>query len=180
MQIVKQIKLVPVKEIRPYHRNVRIHERTVQQLVEIIPHVGFNVPLLLTRSNVIVKGHARWKAAIQLGLEQVPCVFTDADEEVIKLDRLTDNKISELSAWDDDLLPTELASLNLDFEFNLEALGFDIALPDTPTSGPGSSQDGQQPFITPEDVQATAPANMNDYDKITCSKCGNVMFSKKS
>jgi ParB-like chromosome segregation protein Spo0J len=174
MEIVKEIKLVPVMEIRPYHRNVRIHEKTVEELVKVIPYVGFNVPLLLTRSNVIVKGHARWKAAIQLGLERVPCVYTDSDEELIKLDRLTDNKIQELSDWDDEMLPSELASLNLDFEFDLSALGFNLSLPSAIETEKLESES-----ITDEDVRKTVPMNMDEYEKVICSKCGNQMFIKK-
>jgi ParB-like chromosome segregation protein Spo0J len=177
MQIVNELKLVPVRDIRPYHRNVRINEATVEQLIQIIPEVGFNVPLVLDRHNVIVKGHARWKAAIQLGLEQVPCVYTHADEERVKLDRLADNKIIELSGWDDDLLPAELASLNLNFSFDLEALGFQIQIP---APDPAASSDPNKPFISPGDIQGTIPTDSTTYDRVTCDKCGNVMLLPKS
>jgi hypothetical protein len=126
---------------------------------------------------VIVKGHARWKAAIQLGLEQVPCVYTDADEERVKLDRLADNKIIELSGWDDDLLPAELASLNLNFSFDLEALGFQIQIP---APDPATSSNPNKPFISPGDVQGTVPSDTTVYDRVTCDKCGNVMLLPKS
>jgi ParB-like chromosome segregation protein Spo0J len=177
MQIVDKLKLVPVKEIRPYHRNVRVNERTVEELVNIIPEVGFNVPLVLNRQNVIVKGHARWKAAIQLGLEKVPCVYTDADEERVKLDRLVDNKIVELSAWDDDLLPSELASLNLDFKFDLEALGFQLVIPDANAAAP--APDADAPF-TDADIKGTVPSSNDQYEKVICNKCGNVMMMRKT
>jgi ParB-like chromosome segregation protein Spo0J len=174
MQIVDKLKLVSVKEIRPYHRNARVNERTVEELVNIIPEVGFNVPLVLNRQNVIVKGHARWKAAIQLGLEKVPCVYTDADEERVKLDRLVDNKIVELSAWDDDLLPAELASLNLDFKFDLEALGFQLSIPNQQSTDPNA------PFVTDADIKATVPGSNDQYEKVICNKCGNVMMMRKT
>jgi ParB-like chromosome segregation protein Spo0J len=180
MQIVNKLKLVPVKEIKPYHRNVRINERTVEELVNVIPEVGFNVPILLDRSNVIVKGHARWKAAIQLGLESVPCVYTDADPERVKLDRLVDNKIVELSTWDDDLLPSELASLNLDFKFDLEALGFQIAIPAATPADGNAGPDPSQPFVSDADIKATIPTDNDQYEKVICNKCGNVMLMRKS
>ena len=124
MEIVKQIVMKKISEVKPYVRNPRKNDKTVNLLVEIIPKVGFNVPLVIDRNGVIVKGHARYAAAIRLGMEEVPCVVTDADEETIKLDRLADNRISEFSEWVNDELLHELDMLNLDFDFDLESLGF--------------------------------------------------------
>ena len=99
MEIVKRIVMKKISEVKPYVRNPRKNDKTVNLLVEIIPKVGFNVPLVIDRNGIIVKGHARYAAAIRLGMEEIPCVVTDADEETIKLDRLADNRISEFSEW---------------------------------------------------------------------------------
>lgn len=58
------------------------------------------MPIVIDKNNVVVKGHARLKAAKRLGMEEVPCIVSDASEEVIKADRIADNKIQELSSWD--------------------------------------------------------------------------------
>jgi ParB-like nuclease domain len=129
MEITNQIVILNPREIKPYHRNVRKNDTTVEKLVEIIPKVGFNVPIVIDKNNVIVKGHSRWKASIKLGMDRVPCVITNADEESIKLDRLTDNKVQEFSLWDDELLKSELTSLNLDFDFDLSAFNFKVEMP---------------------------------------------------
>ena len=104
MEIVNQIVMKKISEVKPYVRNPRNNDKTVNLLVEIIPKVGFNVPLVIDRNSIIVKGHARYAAAIRLGMEEIPCVVTDADEETIKLDRLADNRISEFSEWINDEL----------------------------------------------------------------------------
>ena len=124
MEIVNQIVMKKISEVKPYVRNPRKNDKTVNLLVEIIPKVGFNVPLVIDRNSIIVKGHARYAAAIRLGMEEIPCVVTDADEETIKLDRLADNRISEFSEWINDELLHEIDMLNLDFDFDLESLGF--------------------------------------------------------
>ena len=124
MEIVNQIVMKKISEVKPYVRNPRKNDKTVNLLVEIIPKVGFNVPLVIDRNGIIVKGHARYAAAIRLGMEEIPCVVTDADEETIKLDRLADNRISEFSEWINDELLHEIDMLNLDFDFDLESLGF--------------------------------------------------------
>ena len=80
MEIVNQIVMKKISEVKPYVRNPRKNDKTVNLLVEIIPKVGFNVPLVIDRNSIIVKGHARYAAAIRLGMEEIPCVVTDADE----------------------------------------------------------------------------------------------------
>ena len=115
MEVVNTIVMKKLNEIKPYFKNPRKNDKTVEMLVKVIPQVGFNVPILIDQNGVIVKGHARYKAAFKLGLEEVPCVVTNATEDQIKLDRITDNKISELSEWLDEGLAHEIDSLDLDF-----------------------------------------------------------------
>ena len=102
-------------EIKPYLKNPRKNDKTVEMLVKVIPQVGFNVPILIDKDGVIVKGHARYKAAFKLGMEQVPCVVTTATPEQINLDRITDNRISELSEWMEEGLLHELDALDVKF-----------------------------------------------------------------
>jgi ParB/Sulfiredoxin domain len=197
MEIPDKLEMVPVTQIRPYQRNARKNTETIKKLVEIIPRVGFNVPLVLDRNNVIVKGHSRWQAAIRLGMKAIPCVYTDADEETIKLDRIADNRIQEFSDWDKELLGSELASLNLG-NFDLGILEFKIDLPayEVPGAGPfersdaggedfredhpgNGDDDGGQPFITAEDVARTAPVRSPDYIEVVCDQCGHKLHVKK-
>ena len=148
MEVVKKIVMKKISEVRPYVRNPRKNDKTVELLVKVIPVVGFNVPLVIDQSGVIVKGHARYAAAIRLGMTEVPCVVTDADEETIKLDRLTDNKISEFSEWINEDLLHEVDMLNLDFDFDLEALGFpvtdDFDMPDLPPESDESESEEER------------------------------------
>lgn len=116
MEIVNKIVMKKLNEIKPYFRNPRKNDKTVEMLVKVIPQVGFNVPILIDKDGVIVKGHARYKAAFKLGMEEVPCVVTNASEEQIKLDRITDNKISELSEWLDEGLAHEIDMLDISFD----------------------------------------------------------------
>lgn len=115
MEIVNEIVMKKLNEIRPYFKNPRKNDKTVEMLVKVIPQVGFNVPILIDKDGVIVKGHARYKAAFKLGMKEVPCVITNATSEQINLDRITDNKISELSEWLDEGLMHELDTLDIQF-----------------------------------------------------------------
>lgn len=113
---VSKIEMRALTDIRPYFKNPRKNDKTVEMLVKVIPQVGFNVPIVIDKDGVIVKGHARYKAAFKLGMSEVPCVVTNATAEQIKLDRITDNRISELSEWAEEGLMHELDSLDVGFD----------------------------------------------------------------
>lgn len=54
----------------------------------------------------------------------MPCIVADdLTEEQIKAYRLADNKVSEVSEWDFDLLGDELADI---FDIDMSDFGFDI------------------------------------------------------
>ena len=120
--IENQIVMKKISEVKPYMRNPRKNDKTVELLCKIIPKVGFNVPLVIDEKGVIVKGHARFTAAIRLGMEEVPCIITHADPEAIKADRIADNKISEFSEWVNEELMHEIDMIDFDFDFS--ELGF--------------------------------------------------------
>ena len=108
MQTEIEIIMKLVNEIIPYWRNPRRNDKTVDELVKTIPVSGFNVPIVIDKNGVVVKGHARLKAAKRLGMTEVPCIVSDASEDVIKADRIADNKIQELSSWNFGRLNIEL------------------------------------------------------------------------
>ena len=83
--------------------------------------------MLPDKNNVIVAGHTRYKASLELGLKEVPCIIADdLTEEQVKAFRLVDNKVSEKAQWNYDLLGEELDQiLNIDmteFDFDLEKI----------------------------------------------------------
>lgn len=132
MEIVNEIIMKKLNEIKPYFKNPRVNDKTVEQLMKIIPVVGFNVPIVIDKNGIIVKGHARYKTAFKLGMTEVPCVVTNADEEAIKLDRISDNKVSELSEWLSEGLEHELDTLDIGFDDILEGINLKQKIKDEP------------------------------------------------
>lgn len=205
MEVVSKIVMKKLSEVKPYVRNPRKNDKTVDLLVEVIPKVGFNVPLVIDRNGIIVKGHARYAAAIRLGLAEIPCVVTDADEETIKLDRLTDNKISEFSEWLDEDLLHEIDMLNLDFDIDLEAFGLPAGFDDFGADFlSGDEEDGESDADRKARYTAFAEASEKDstivtqtqldaakatahqvaekptkYFKVVCEQCGHVAFIRE-
>lgn len=114
---------IPVHDIVPYENNPRINDGAVDAVAESIERFGFNVPIVVDADNVIIAGHTRHKAAIKLGMETVPCIIPDLTEEQAKAFRLADNKVSEFSTWDADLLMQELEAL-CEMGVDMEDFGF--------------------------------------------------------
>jgi DNA modification methylase len=113
-----------LSEIRPYYNNPRVNEEGVDALAASIREFGFRQPIVVDEDGVIVVGHTRWKAATKLGLEKVPVhVAKDLTPEKTKAYRIADNQTSNLSSWDYELLPLELAELQ-EADFDLNLLGF--------------------------------------------------------
>ena len=121
-----EIKIVykKVDELKAYENNPRDNDKAVEAVANSIREFGFKVPLVITEDNVIVTGHTRLKASKYLGLESVPCIIaSDLNEDQIKAFRIADNKTSELSDWDFELLDEELANIDIDMsQFGFEKL----------------------------------------------------------
>lgn len=209
MQTVDSIIMKPIDEVIPYEKNPRKNSKTVELLCKVIPKVGFNVPLVIDKNNVIVKGHARWLAAKQLGMELVPCVVTDADPEAVKADRIADNKVFEFSQWINEELMHEVDMLDMDFnpaEFGLPTMqfdggGFDFVgdEDDTDISDPAELEEKRRRFMEQLEAEAVpvqittqqeidhakarkageATKDAPQYISVTCEKCGHVFFVRK-
>jgi DNA modification methylase len=115
----------PLSTIHPYENNPRLNAAAVEAVAASIREYGFRQPIVVDEDGVIIVGHGRYQAALKLGLETVPVhVARDLTPAQIKAYRIADNKTAELSAWNYDLLPLELAQLQ-EMNYDLGFLGFD-------------------------------------------------------
>lgn len=117
-----------IEQIRPYEKNPRKNNEAVKYVAESIKQFGFKVPIVIDKEGVIVAGHTRYKASLKLGLKEVPCIVADdLTPEQVKAFRLADNKTSEKSEWDFDMLESELEDI---LNFNMEDFGFEFETED--------------------------------------------------
>lgn len=129
MKEVKQMnEIVTLKlsEIIPYERNPRKNDAAVEDLAESIRQCGYRARIIVDENNVILAGHTRLKALQLLGWKEAEVQRElDMPDEMKRKYRLLDNKISEKSTWDFELLEWELEDLNFegyDFGFELQDL----------------------------------------------------------
>ena len=87
-----------------------------------------DVVIVADPKGVIVAGETRYKAAVLIGLTAAPVVTIPAREA--RAFRVIDNRTSELTSWDTDLLPDALSGLN-----DLDIFSFDDVLPLAATAG---------------------------------------------
>ena len=111
------------KDLIPYEKNAKQHDKKqVKNIATSIRRFGWQQEAVITKDNVLVIGHGRRLAALELGC-RVPVKVIDKEaEELTEKDirelRIADNKTNE-SPWDLELLAQDME--DLDFEgFDLE------------------------------------------------------------
>lgn len=119
------IKNIGIEKILPYSANAKKHaKKQVRQIADSIQSFGFNQPIVVDKSGVIIVGHGRYEAAKLLGLAEVPVIVVNLSEEKAKAYRLTDNKLNE-SPWEMELVVEELKKMS---EEMLRLTGFSLDL----------------------------------------------------
>jgi len=107
-----QIEEVNIIDIAPYENNPRKNDKAVDIVMKSIKEFGFLVPVILDNKNTIIAGHTRVKAAIKLGMDNVPVIYAEGlTDEQIKAFRIMDNKSQLYAEWDLDLLKQEFYDL---------------------------------------------------------------------
>lgn len=112
----------------PYGNNVKVHDKkNVDKIAKSIAEFGWRGnPIVVDKDGVIIAGHGRRLAALQLGLRTVPVVVArDLSEDQIKALRLADNRVA-IGEYDSEMLQAELAEINFDLDgiFDKKELDF--------------------------------------------------------
>ena len=118
------IQQVPVTELKPNERNPRyIRKKEFEKLKKSLkakPHLLNLNPIKATPDGTIIAGNQRFRAALELGLKEVPVIYSEYSEEDNEYFSLLDN--SHFGEWDSDILANEfepivLENLNIPFFF---------------------------------------------------------------
>lgn len=111
-------------DLKQYERNARIHgEEDIDAIKESIKCFGFNDPVgIWGEQNIIVEGHGRVIAAVELGFKKIPCIRLDwMTDEQRRAYALAHNRTAELSGWNFEALEEELESI---IQYDMSAFGF--------------------------------------------------------
>lgn len=132
-----------IDELKPYKNNPRDNRKAVESVAESIKEFGFKVPMVVMDDGTIIAGHTRLKAAMELGMDEVPVIVAeDLSDEQIQAFRLADNKTAELAEWDMDLLNEELDELFDKIDMN--KFGFPVQIENIDEEHDGEFQIGAE------------------------------------
>jgi DNA modification methylase len=128
----REIKLFSISKLHRNKRNCRTHsKKQISQIANSIRRFGWTYPILTDENNIILAGHGRYDAAVQLGLREVPIIvlsgLKDAEKRALAL---ADNQIPARAGWNRQLLAEELgdlATLLPECDLSLEITGFATA-----------------------------------------------------
>lgn len=153
-----KVECVKIGKVKPYDKNPRRNDDSVDYVANSIKEFGFQQPIVVDKDMVVIAGHTRLKAAKKLKLKEVPVIVADnLTDEQAKAYRLADNKVSETSEWDFELLDDELNQiLNID----MDDFGFDFTEDE-------EDEEDEEPEEKHNERERTGNAyNLSEYDRV--------------
>lgn len=124
-----EIEYLSISLVHANPNNARIHPQAqLRKLADAILEFGFLIPILVDNGGMILAGHARYQAALLLGLTAVPVVrVSHLTARQRRAFLLADNKLASLSSFDMEKLAVEFEYL-LDGNdgYAISTTGFDI------------------------------------------------------
>ena len=142
-----KVKEMKIADLVPYENNPRKNDDAVDAVAASLKEFGWQQPIVVDTSGVIIVGHTRLKAAQKLGFETAPVVVADElTEEQVRAYRLADNKTAEFADWNVDLLDLELSEIK---SIDMAAFGFDIGEDEEPEAVGDN-------YIEPDDLPSRA------------------------
>lgn len=127
--INRTIQYLAPADLKVDPRNPREHSPAQSRAIaKSIQSFGFNAPILTDRNGRVVAGHGRLEAAKLLGLEKVPVIcLEDLTDAQAKAYMLADNKLTDRSSFDPELVAVHLKELSeIALEFDIEDTGFEL------------------------------------------------------
>lgn len=140
-----KIEYLKIADLTPYPNNARKHPpKQLQKLAANIKAVGFLVPVLIDKQNMLLAGHGRIEAAKMAGVKEIPAIRVEHLSEAQKRAFiLADNRLAQDSTWDMAKAREEFEFLQ-DFEIELGQTAFDTTEIDLVLGG-------EDPAVSPED-----------------------------
>ncbi|MEO6014577.1 MAG: DNA methyltransferase [Devosia sp.] len=126
------------RSLHPNPRTARKHtDKKIHKLAAMIGQSKLVTPLFIDREGIVLAGHARWQAALELELEMVPVIVVDhLTKAQARLFAIGDNRIALEAEWDLELLASEFTELSLpELNLDLSLTGFETGEIDSILSG---------------------------------------------
>jgi len=114
----------------PDPTNARSHnDKSYEVIANSLRQFQQRKPIVAQEKNgqlIVRAGNGTLEAAKRLGWTEIAAVIVNEDSVVATAYSLADNKTSEISEWDDDVLKKQLSAL-MDEGVDIEDFGFDVS-----------------------------------------------------
>lgn len=122
-----EIKTWPIAKLIPFHNNSRVHdEKNLKAISASVDRFSWLQPIVVDKEGVIIMGHGRREAALQLGMTEVPVLVADwLTENEAAAAREADNMTQDLSFFDMDLLNANLEEIDW-LDIDMTEFGFKL------------------------------------------------------
>lgn len=176
------IRYQPLADIRLDPKNPRAHSKAqVKQIARSIEAFGFNVPILVDGKLNVIAGHGRVMACRELAWTEVPTICLEhLTSAQAKAFMIADNRLTDTSIWDDQLLAESLKELSLlDLDFKLDAIGFEMAEIDLRIEQLDAVDDNEEEQVELPSPNAVAVSKIGDLWQLGDHRilCGNALLA---
>jgi hypothetical protein len=128
-------------DLRPWPGNPRNNDGAVNAVRASIEAFGWGEPIVARAANrEIIAGHTRWKAAMAMGLDRVPVRLLNITAKKAHALALADNRLGEISTWNDAGLREALAALSAE---DRKVAGFAAGMIDETETSADSDEDAE-------------------------------------
>lgn len=111
IKINSKVVIVPIGEIKPYEGSHKTLG-SLEMIKESIKRYGITQPISIDADKVIVTGNGVYRAAVELGYNELPCIVVDyLSPEKVSEYRMADNLTGGFARWNEDKLKRELSYL---------------------------------------------------------------------
>jgi len=155
MNIKNKTKILNIKELKPYKNNAKIHTPAqIEQLKNSIAKYDYIQPICVDKNNVIVIGHGRYRAMMEMDSEQdvevVDLTYISSLE--IKKLRILDNKIVS-DEYDHGVLTAELNTIYKNLDSEIEKAVHELSLTDKEIKDMLSKDAKEDGYEIPDEIQ---------------------------
>jgi ParB-like chromosome segregation protein Spo0J len=107
-----QVERVPIDSVRPDPQNANTHpQRNIEAIMRSLKRFGQRVPIVTNADGEIKKGSGTWLAAKKLKWTTIQITRSNLSPTELKAYAIADNRASDLSEWDWEILAEQLAEM---------------------------------------------------------------------
>ncbi len=122
---VLEIEHVPIGKLKIDESNARAHKtKGIDAIKKSLTVYGQQKPIVVDRKGLVIAGNGTLQAAVELGWKQIAVVRTGLRGGDKTAYAIADNRIAELSDWNQNALGAALATLKTNGDLNDIATGF--------------------------------------------------------